>query len=213
MVQMSTSSPNRRYNFLSRAARIWSSPWVATSAVVAALLLLSMQLWHISLFGPAIDYKLSGNWAEMIGGVASALAVIVAVSSIAAEQRRATEEKTAARIQELTRIYCWLEWGVGSDRKHAWVLKFQNENRVPVFKWQVQIDGVVSVYFESSHYGPIRPDSSEILVNELAGVAPDQQPSIVFDFIDPSGACWRRPAEGMGLTPLVSLAPSGGEES
>ena len=87
------------------------------------------------------------------------------------------------------------------------VLKFQNETRVPILKWVVRlspIHGSSELVFSSLSYGPIRPSSSEILVDELSGTAPELQPSLDFDFMDPSGAHWRRSADAT-LIPLKAL--------
>lgn len=208
---MGTSSLNKlsgaESSWRRRLLASWSSPWTATTLAILCLLLLSLQFWHLSVFGSHINYQASGNWAEMTGGIASALAVIVAVGTVANEQRRAAEERRAARVQELTSVYCWLEWGVMDDGTHTWVLKFQNETRVPVLRWVVHMTptrGPSELVFSSSTYGPIRPSSSEILVDELSGMAPELQPPLDFDFMDPSGAYWRRSADAT-LTSLRAL--------
>ena len=120
---MGTSFPNNlsdsKNSWRRRLLSSWSSPWATTTLAVFCLLLLSLQFWHLSIFGSRINYQDSGSWAEMIGGIASALAVIVAVGSVANEQRRAAEERQAARVQELTSVYCWLEWGVMDNGTHT----------------------------------------------------------------------------------------------
>jgi hypothetical protein len=209
---MGTSSPNKKIApnppWRSRLLAGWSSPWATTALLTICLLLLSLQFWHLSLFGSSVDYEHAGTWGDMISGVASAFAVIVAVGSVAAEQRRSAEERLKARVQELTSVYCWLEWGV-SDGTHTWIIRFQNETRVPILRWQVRMSPVsgsqsAALIFASSALGPIRPGSSEILIDELSGTAPEFQPSLDFAFMDPSSAYWRRSADAT-LTSLKAL--------
>jgi hypothetical protein len=211
---MGTSFPNNTGDskgfWRSRLNAGYNSPWTTTVLLIVCLMLLSLQFWHLSLFGSRLDSQVAGTWGDMTSSVASAFAVIIAVGTVAVEQRRSARERTEARVRELTQVYCWIEWGLASDHTHTWVLKFQNETKVPIFKWLVHISpvpGAGKVVLSSSAYGPIRPSSTEMLVDELSGTAPELQPSLDFDFKDPSGSCWRRSADAT-LTPLLTLEAS-----
>ncbi|MEV8634889.1 hypothetical protein AB0395_24860 [Streptosporangium sp. NPDC051023] len=177
--------------------RVLSSAWLSVTLLVLLLLSLSLQFWGLTLVGTRVDHDSAGSWGELVSGVASAVAVIVAVGTFASGQRRLEQEREAVRVAELTRVYCWLEPRLDHGSRRVWVLHFENHTSMPIFSWRVVIESEPAVVLSGEKQGPVRPGATDLRVQALEGRGEETQPSLAFEFHDANGGKWRRSAHGI----------------
>jgi len=176
---------------------VLSSPWTSATLLVLLFLSVMAQAWGLSLFGVRIDPDTFGSWSEAT--VASSSAVIIAVGSLAADQRRRAEERRVTRVNEITRVYCWLEPRRGTTGGDLWVLHFENHTNTVVAPWHVRIArvGLPPLVLANDVYGPIRPRTTEMLLDGLGDAGPTGQPRLEFEFTDADRQKWRSDHEGL----------------
>jgi hypothetical protein len=141
----------------------------------------------------------------MTGSLASATAVIVAVTSLTAERRRYQDETRNQRIEQQTRVYAWLEPRLReSTSTRVWILRFENQTRVPIYDWTVRMHGSSDAVLSSDELGPIRPGASDLELSSLAMRASGQEPRVTLEFTDVEGTRWQRAYNGT----CIEIAPN-----
>ena len=176
-----------------------SSSWTSATLLVLLFMSVMAQAWGLSLFGSRIDHAAFGSWSEAVGSIASSAAVIIAVGSLASDQRRRAEERRVARVNEITRVFCWLEPRLAETGGRLWILHFENHTNMVVTPWKVSIarDGLPPLVFANVEYGPIRPRTTEMLLDGLSDVGSAGQPRIEFEFTDADRQNWRSDDKGL----------------
>jgi hypothetical protein len=177
--------------------RIFQSPVTSTTLLVLLLGYITLDMLGMRPFGLQVDYQKAGTWGDLVGGVAAATAVIIAVRSFATEAGRLEAERRRDRLTELTAIYAWLEPRLDSQTNtRLWLLRFENQVRVPIYHWSVEFAGVKKGALRSEELGPIRPGASELVVDDLVDLQPVDQPGFTFEFVDKEGTTWHRGENG-----------------
>ena len=177
--------------------RVLQSSVTSTTLLVLLLGCVTLDMLGMRPFGPVIDYQKAGTWGDLVGGVAAAAAVIIAVRSFATETGRLDAERRRERLNELTAVYAWLEPRLDDQTdKRLWLLRFENQVRVPIYRWSVEFEGIRKGTLRSQELGPIRPGASELLVDDLVDLQPVDQPALTFQFVDREGTTWRRGENG-----------------
>jgi len=144
----------------------------------------------------------------MISGIASSIAVIVAVANISAQETRHRADAEKKADEEASSLYAWVEPKMrlvpGAEPETVWTLQFENQTKVPTFDWTVQLVGDLadtdpSRVFTSDVAGPVIPGRSEMRIDTLPA---QQLPNhllgarVVLDFKDVRGRNWRRNTRG-----------------
>jgi hypothetical protein len=75
-----------------------------------------------------------GTWTELVGGLASATALVVAIAALLGEARHRREEAQAARRRHAEAVAIWDDRREGADRGHEEVLTVHNAGTLPVFE-------------------------------------------------------------------------------
>ena len=176
--------------------RVVVSAWTVTILLVMLVLSITLQAWGLQPFGSGVDYARAGTWGTIVSGLASAIAVTVAVGNLAAEQKRNREELARTRSNEITQVYAWLEPRSASDGGSVWMLNFENATRVPTYEWSVELKGDTSLTFDSSDYGPIRPGASTLKLRVEDEIDRTSEPRVSLQFVDADGVNWLRSPAG-----------------
>ncbi len=177
---------------------------------VLFLLSLSLHLWDLKPWGSKIDYRKAGPWADLITGLGTLFTAFVAFGGIYLENRRARAAEEALERKFNTQIYSWLEPRL-IEGKREWLLCFENNVGVPIYEWMITLVGL-DKELSSSQLGPIRPKSSEMILDELRGMEHAAIPKVRFSFTDPTGTVWTRTEGGLLQKGKVELSLSGAIE-
>src|SRR5205823_4517386 len=114
--------------------------------------------------GTTIDYQKAGPWADLITGLATMCTALVAFGGIYLESRRARAAEEALERRFNTQVYCWLEPKL-IEGKREWFLCFENHVGIPIYEWKVILGGI-DRELTSTELGPIRPKSSQMVVDD-----------------------------------------------
>jgi len=177
-----------------RKSREFAWQVLASFFFVMFLLSLSLHIWNLRPWGTVIDHQKAGSWAELIAGLGTISAALVAYWGILFENRRARAAEDASERRTNTQVYSWLEPRETSGERE-WLLCFENTVGIPIYQWSVILVGTKRI-LASSKFGPIRPKSSQLRIEELRGLAHTEVPAVRFTFTDPTGAVWTRTEQG-----------------
>lgn len=166
-----------------------SHPLLTVILAALTIFLLLLQIYHLSLFGKAIDYARFGDVATWFTGFMTFGAVAVALT----ESYRAGSRERRERDARATAVVPWLEIGQSS-----WLLKVDNRSGVVIEAWSIGLtDQNVHVCWRDA--GPLPPGPTTLSLEHIANLPPllsSNFPSYVFTFIDGSERTWQREASG-----------------
>lgn len=185
-----------------RSTPVW--PIMASLFLVLFLLSISLHIWDLKPWGKIIDYQKSGSWGDLISGIGTLAAALVAYWGIYLESRRARAAEEAIERRLNTQIFCWLEPRETGDSRD-WLLCFENNTGIPIYNWSVTLVGKEKT-ISSTDFGPLRPKSSQLRIEELSGMQHVSIPPIRLTFTDPVGLTWTRTEEGKLLQEASSIA-------
>lgn len=196
---------------MSHLRRVARSRWLTGTLFVLLVLNLGLQAWGLELFGTHIDYTRAGTWGNMVSGVASAVAVTVAVRSFAAQDDRYRADKADEKEKEMTSVYAWIEsrraLGDGDPKKH-WYVGLDNQTRAPIYEWAVHVAASSESperCISCTNAGTIRPGVSTLFVKDAESANYSlARVSVRFKSFD--GRFWLRD-EG-GLKPVGEIFPA-----
>jgi len=179
--------------------RIWPY-WLAIALLALALALyLLLDKWGLSLWGDHVDYDHFGNWSDAVSGIATAIAVIVALLSIHIGR---TADRAAVRAKDLdaeTAVYIWLQHKkieqASMPAFAVWDVIIRNTTPAPIYQWKVTIHRG-PIFLCNHDLWPLRPGHNLFNVRGLDGVDPSQTPEVSISFEGRSGKLWTRTTKG-----------------
>jgi hypothetical protein len=171
--------------------RILGSAWTSLTLLALLILVVSLEYWNIFPWKATVNTTKFGTWTDLLSSVGTIAAVIVALHSTEVGRRRIVEQLNRARDQELSRIYAWLTQHRSPSGSKHWYLSFENKTGLPIYEWHVDFTRE-RAHACSSANGPIRPNSTELLLPDFGEIPLEEMPKLVLTFVDSIGRPWRR---------------------
>ena len=175
--------------------------WVVCSILSLALYFsVMLQKWGLSLFGEDVDYSRFGNWSDAISGIATSVAIIVALVGIWIQYSVTKSAETAKRLEEETSIYFWLKSNdIVNDKDEfigrTWDLIIQNLTKVPIYSWVVKFE-TYSDHLCNFQKRPLLPNENLFNLPFLDNLEPGKTPMATLYFEGNSERYWSRNIKG-----------------
>ncbi|MDQ3964596.1 MAG: hypothetical protein M3277_11920 [Actinomycetota bacterium] len=160
------------------------------------LFLLGINVWGLRLFGEGINYTRWGTMGDWAANLATLLAVTVAFHGIRQERRDRWNELALREEKERTQVYCWMTLQQ-EETSATWFIEFNNMTPTPVRAWVLRVtDDADSgeLVLSVADFGVLLPGMTKV-ATEIEPQALSR-PECQLDFVDSSGACWRRTPRG-----------------
>lgn len=185
---------------------------VAACLLLTDVVLLTLNLWGLRLFGTVVDYQRFGTWSAALSGLGSMIAVVIALSSFAWQRAKSRREVRDSIHREQTSIYVWLaSQRLVNDSGHFigrnWDVVIRNGTQAPVYRWRVRFSGASAAV---SHLDkrPLLPGDNVFNVAALDNLEVAQIGEPVLDFLAQDGLVWRRTGTGSLEVPADSQLPA-----
>lgn len=167
--------------------------------VLAFLLfiVLSMHIWGIRLFAKSIDYQRFGNWSEVISGVGTMAAVLVALFALVRERIMQTAAEKKTQLLAETAIYLWLvpkQVLADGNRFMIWDLIIQNGTPAPIYDWQVAFGSAKEN--DLSRRRPLLPGQNIFNLPQYDNHPESEVPEPTIEFRSASDQTWVRTVRG-----------------
>jgi len=175
--------------------------WLVISALALAVYCsLSLQRWGIDLSRHPIDYARFGSWSEAITGVATSLAVFVALGTLYRDRLRDRRAEDDRETERETAVYHWLTSKELRDEEdnrigRVWDLRVQNSTSAPIYRWRANFS-INNTHLCNFSKRPLLPGENVLNLPFLDNLSPNEMPEVNLIFEGRSSRIWLRSPQG-----------------
>lgn len=175
--------------------------WCLIAVLTLALYcVITLQRWGVDLSRSPIHYERFGSWSEAITGVATMLAVFVALGTIYRDRLRERRAQEGRETELETSVYQWLTSkeirGESSELiGRLWDLRIHNSTPSPIYRWRANFSSDNNHLCNYSKR-PILPGDNILNAPFLDNLTPNVMPEVELIFEGKSSRIWLRSATG-----------------